>query len=304
MSKAVTALCVATLIQDQKLRFEDPIGPLLAPVFMRLGEPADERLRSVTVAQLLTHRGGLPYAFADGNRFAPGALELLQQRPLNETTAGMLIPAIFKLHLPIEPGSKHSYSNVGYLLLGQIIETVTGKSYEAECGRRVLAKAGISEPKLDEKWGRLLHATAGWALSGPEYLAFARLLTPRRNGLLTPAMHSWLRSLDGKWTDDHKVEAYTLGVRVRPVANASPDIYHGGGWLWHGRYSEKRGALFVLRNDGVAWFASYDGVHGDTEPEAVNALYKALARTAFSVSSWSEHDLFAEMGVKAISSDQ
>jgi CubicO group peptidase (beta-lactamase class C family) len=226
----------------------------------------------------------------------------LQQRSLNETTAAMLMSTIFKLRLPIEPGSKHIYSNVGYLLLGQIIEIMTGKPYEAECGRRILAKAGVSEPKLDEKWGRLLHATAGWTLSGPEYLAFARLLTPRRNGLLTPATHSWIRSLDGKWTDDHKLEAYTLGVRVRPVANTSPDI--GGGWLWHGRYSEKRGTLFVLRGDGVAWFASYDGVHGDTDPDAVNALYKALACTAFSVSCWSEHDLFADMGVMPISSDR
>jgi CubicO group peptidase (beta-lactamase class C family) len=126
MPKDVTALCLATLIQDQKLRFEDPIGPLLEPVFMKYGEPADERLRNITVAQLLTHRGGLPYAFSDGSRFAPGAVELLQRRPLSETKVDMLMPAIFKLGLATDPGSKHIYSNVGYLLLGQIIETARG----------------------------------------------------------------------------------------------------------------------------------------------------------------------------------
>jgi CubicO group peptidase (beta-lactamase class C family) len=49
MSKAVTALRLATLLQDQKLRFEDPIGSLLEPVFMKYGEPADESLRNITV---------------------------------------------------------------------------------------------------------------------------------------------------------------------------------------------------------------------------------------------------------------
>jgi hypothetical protein len=57
----------------------------------------------------------------------------------------------------------------------------------------------------------------------------------------------------------------------------------------------------TLRNDGVAWFASYDGVHGDTDPEAINELYRALARAARVVSSWPNYDLFAQMGVRSIS---
>jgi hypothetical protein len=118
---------------------------------------------------------------------------------------------------------------------------------------------------------------------------------------LAQATYSWLGSVDGKCTDDRKVEAYTLGVRVRPVPHASPDIYHGGGWLWHGKYKEKRGTYFVLRNDGVAWFVSYDGVHGDTDGQAINELYQTLAQAARRVSLWPEHDLFEQMGVRPIS---
>ena len=54
-------------------------------------------------------------------------------------------------------GSTHTYSNVGYLILGQVIEAVAGRSYETECGQRILAKAGIKDPTLDGKWGALLH---------------------------------------------------------------------------------------------------------------------------------------------------
>jgi CubicO group peptidase (beta-lactamase class C family) len=309
LSKAVTAICIATLVQDKKLRFDDPIGPLLAPVFRKFGEPADERLERVTVAQLLSHRSGLPEVVGD-NRFAPGMFQILRKTPPSDATVDMLMSPIMKLTLAKAPGSEYAYSNVGYLLLGQIIETLTGTPYDRACGDRVLAKAGIKQPRLDQKWGRLLQSSAGWALSGPEYLGFARLLWPKQKGPMTQATHDWLRSADGKWTDDRRTIAYTLGVRLLPIANAQPNIFHGGGWLWQqsdaagGAINEKRGTWFVLTGDGVAWFASYDGVHGITDRAAVSDLQEDLWRARRSVASWPDQDDFPAMGVGPITTAQ
>jgi CubicO group peptidase (beta-lactamase class C family) len=299
MSKPITGVCVAILVQEGKLSFDDPIGKLLAPVFAKHGDPGDERLRGVTVAQLLAHRSGLTESVGD-NRFAPGAVQLLQQRPPSEATVDMLLPAIMQLQLAASPGARYAYSNVGFLLLGQIIEAVTGEPYERACGERVLAKAGIREPRLDPKWGRLLQATAGWALSGPEYLAFARLLSRRSDGPLTGAIHDWLRSPADKWINERQVYAYTLGVNIHTFAKAEPNIYHGGGWLWSGTYAERRGTWFVLTNAGVAWFASFDGMLSYSNPKEVGELHEALWQASRRVSSWSAHDLFAEMGVGPI----
>jgi CubicO group peptidase (beta-lactamase class C family) len=299
MSKPVTGVCIATLVQEKKLAFDDPIGRFLAPVFAKHGPPRDERLARVTVAQLLAHRSGLPEQVGD-NRFAPGAIQLLQQRPLEEAAVEMLLPAILKASLATPPGEKYAYSNVGFLLLGLIVEAVTGQSYEQACGERVLAKAGIRQPRLDGKWGHLLQATAGWAMSGPEYLAFARLLSQRQNGVLTPATHGWLRSAEGKWIDDGRVVAYTLGVNLHTFAKAQPNIYHGGGWLWHGKYSEKRETWFVLVNDGTAWVASFDGMLSFSNPKEVGELREALWRASRSVTMWPAHDLFPQMGVGAV----
>jgi len=47
LSKAVTALCVATLVKDHRLRLDDPIGPLLAQLIKKFGPLADERLGPV-----------------------------------------------------------------------------------------------------------------------------------------------------------------------------------------------------------------------------------------------------------------
>ena len=60
LSKAITAVCVATLVQDRRLGFDDPIGPLLVPMFKKFGQLADKRVESITVGQLIQHRSGYP----------------------------------------------------------------------------------------------------------------------------------------------------------------------------------------------------------------------------------------------------
>ena len=94
--------------------------------------------------------------------------------------------------------------------------------------------------------------------------------------------------------------AYTLGVNIHTFANAEPNIYHGGGWLWSGTYAERRGTWFVLTNAGVAWFASFDGMLSYSNPKEVGELHEALWQASRRVSSWPAHDLFAEMGVGSI----
>jgi CubicO group peptidase (beta-lactamase class C family) len=177
LSKAITALCIASLIREKRLGLGDPIGPLLAPIFSKYGDPADERFTRITVAQLLTHRGGIPRTVDGENLFAPGLTELLRRRAPRNARIETLLPEIVKVRLVRDAGAEFEYTNIGYVLLGQIIEVLTGRSYEAACAERVLARAGVGNtPSLDRNWGGVMQSAAGWALSGPEYLAFARLL--------------------------------------------------------------------------------------------------------------------------------
>jgi CubicO group peptidase (beta-lactamase class C family) len=220
----------------------------------------------------------------------------------------MLMPSILKLHLARAPGLNYEYSNVGYLLLGQIIEFLTGQPYETACGDRVLAKAGIKRPALDPDWGHISHSAGGWSLSGPEYLAFSRLLDAQQSPVLTAETRAFLKSTDGQWTNDDKVVAYTLGVLVRPVAGAANNIFHGGAWHWDQRDSrggpirENRGTRFVLGGNGIAWFASFDGVSSDTHPNAYRELDEAFWRASRSVSAWPMNNEFAAMGIGPVSS--
>lgn len=210
------------------------------------------------------------------------------------------MPGIFRFPLSRDPGAKYEYSNVGYLLLGQIIEVRTGQSYVDACVGRVLAKAGITHAVLDATWGRILHSAAGWSLSGPEYLAFLRLLRPRKPNLLPPGVRAWLTDSEGKWIDVGGRRAYTLGVMLRMPEK---HLFHGGSWTWwqsgtpEGTITEKQGTWAALASDGTAWFASFDTVNADENADAVGALEATLWRARNAVSSWPDRDLFPGFGI-------
>src|SRR5256885_256472 len=58
LSKAITGTCIGTLVDAGKLSFDMRVGEVLAEFFRRNGNPADPRVKDLTVAQLLTHRSG------------------------------------------------------------------------------------------------------------------------------------------------------------------------------------------------------------------------------------------------------
>lgn len=112
IGKLFTATAVLRLVQDGPLRLADPVGRYL--------EGFSPEVASVTVEQLLRHRSGLgdymshPEFEADPDRFVEPADFL----PLARTQA-----------LAFEPGTATRYSNMGFVVLGAIIEVVTGKGY-------------------------------------------------------------------------------------------------------------------------------------------------------------------------------
>lgn len=303
LSKAITATCVATLARDKLLSFNSPIGPLLSTTFQRHGAPADPRLERVTVLHLISHRSGIP-SLLGGNRFAPGTADLLRTHEPSAATVHKLLPEILKLRLTHEPGAEFQYSNVGYLLLGRIVEQATGKSYSQACAEGVLRPSGVTDAGLHPKWGPLLDSTAGWELSAAEYLAFARQLRPNRLSVLDAATHSLLVKADGFWRDDRKQTAYTLGVIIWPVANALPALSHTGGWDWAqkdargGPVDENPGTLFVIASDNVAWFVSFDPLARVGEQRAREELDQAMWRARRSVTAWPSRDLFPAHQVK------
>jgi CubicO group peptidase (beta-lactamase class C family) len=114
--------------------------------------PADPRSDMITVQQLLDHQGG----YNDGrNPNYPQALDpTYSMRQIGQAlrhvvaTKGDVATYMYGQPLQFAPGTDSAYSNYGYLLLGAVIEKVTGMSYHTYLGQAVLRPAGISEVEV------------------------------------------------------------------------------------------------------------------------------------------------------------
>jgi D-alanyl-D-alanine carboxypeptidase len=128
MNKMFTAVAVLQLVQSGKIQLTAPLGDYLADY------PNKDVSSRVTVHHLLTHTGGTGDFF--GPEFDAHRLEL---RTLED-----YVKLYGKRGLDFEPGSRWAYSNYGFLLLGVMIEKVTGESYYDYVRDHVFTPAGMA----------------------------------------------------------------------------------------------------------------------------------------------------------------
>jgi D-alanyl-D-alanine carboxypeptidase len=127
VTKMFTAVAVLRLVQDGRIRLDDPIGKLLPAV-------ARKPIARATIHQLLTHSSGA------GDVFGPRYAE--HQRELR--THLDYVKMFGDDALRSEPGTRYEYSNLGFILLGAMIERVTGKTYYDYVQRVVFDPAGMT----------------------------------------------------------------------------------------------------------------------------------------------------------------
>ena len=135
MNKMFTAVAILQLVEAGILALDDKLGKFLPDY------PNQRLAASVTIDHLLTHRGGT------GDFFGPEYFARKDHiRTLDDYIA--LVGARAPLY---EPGTRFEYSNFGYLLLGAVIERVTGGSYYDYVQKHVFDRAGMaasgSEPE-------------------------------------------------------------------------------------------------------------------------------------------------------------
>jgi CubicO group peptidase (beta-lactamase class C family) len=136
VTKQFTAAAILALQQDGKLSVDDPIGKYL-PDYPAVG-------KDITLHQLLTHTSGLP-DYTEQPAYAG-------IRDKAETPAQLL--AMFSDQpLVFAPGSQFAYSNSNYVVLGAIIEKVSGQSYADFLAKRLFEPAGMTRTMVGDADG-------------------------------------------------------------------------------------------------------------------------------------------------------
>lgn len=233
ITKQFTAACIMKLQQDSWLGVQDSLGRYFTDL------PADKR--GITLHQLLTHSAGFPGAIGDDNDPIEG---------------GAFAKLAMAAPLEFEPGTSYAYSNVGYSLLGIIVEMVSGMSYERYLHDSLLVPAGVLRTgyripdwtkeelaigyrKDGTRWGTMLdHPTVnggpGWHL--------------RANGGILSTTHdmaAWVEALrTNKVLSKASVDAmWSPHVREGEGANS----HYGYGWAI---FNTRRNTRLITHNGG------------------------------------------------------
>lgn len=126
ITKQFTAACILLLAEDGRLAVTDKV----AKYYPDLTRSAD-----ITLLDLLNHVSGYPDYYP---------LDFVDRAMAQATPSDEVIRRFGTKPLDFEPGSRYSYSNTGYLILGRVIEKVSGLTYGEFLSRRVLKPLGLA----------------------------------------------------------------------------------------------------------------------------------------------------------------
>ena len=144
MNKTFTSIVIRQLAAEGKLRPGDKLTQYVTGF-------ADPNAEKITIEHLLEHQSGL------GDYHGPSFFDM----PYEQKTIAKITDIIRRMPLEFEPGTDQRYSNAGYVLLGAVIEKVTGKSYAANVRERITEPLGLKNTYL-ENTKNLPHQSAGY----------------------------------------------------------------------------------------------------------------------------------------------
>ncbi len=154
ITKQFTALLIMQLVEQGKLKLDVPISTFLPDYPKKNGD-------IITLHHLLTHTSGTP----NMTSFPNFGREIMRKFYRPE----QLVKLFADSTLEFKPGERFNYSNSGYILLGYIIEKVTGKSYEQVLQENIFTPLKMNNTGYDHRETILKNRAAGYEKNGRHY---------------------------------------------------------------------------------------------------------------------------------------
>lgn len=233
VTKQFTATLLLQLVEEGKIKLDGKLSDYLPDYRKDTGG-------KVTIHQLLNHTSGIP-SYTSRPKF----LAEVSRNPYSVTD---FVKTFASGDLEFEPGSKFSYNNSGYFLLGAVIERVTGKSYETVLSERILKPLGMTNTGYDHHAPILQKRASGYQKTPDGFVnaAYLDMSIPYAAGSIYSTVEDlfkWDQSLqeDKILSADSKKLMFTpglgnygYGIRIvdQPIGKTdqkTKTIGHGGG---------------------------------------------------------------------------
>lgn len=332
VSKPITSIAIMKLVENGTLSLSDKVfgtnSIMSNNSYFNNVLVTDNRLNDITVQHLLEHSGGWdrdidcvsfpnnPYTWSI-NHCDPIGFPLYVTDQLNESnpvSRNALAKFLMQKGLAFDPGTKYAYSNIGYLLLGLVIEEKTGMSYEAYVKEFVLDPIGAYDMyigknlKADKREregeyvgnGFMAPSCYGSGQSVPwEYGGWNLEAMDAHGGWIASArdLVRLLTAVDKFNTSPDILTNISINTMTNPSANNANyakgwSVNSAGNW-WHNGALDGTASLWVRSNNGYTWAIILNKRIIDNQS---NAFWTALDNLPWgciqSTTSWPSHNLF------------
>jgi CubicO group peptidase (beta-lactamase class C family) len=262
LTKAITAMCIANLVDGGKLNYSDKVSDRLSS-FFKSATIADARANNITIEHLLRHTSGLSFDPV----VPPWAAGITNTASADETFA----KAALAQNLDRVPGTgTNKYNNVNYALLGMIVNQVTGQTYEAYCKQSVLTPHRFSDVHIGAGIPAM-GAFGGWEMSAEQYADFIY------------SHYSKMSAGADAFMKASFTAQYGLGVVLKSTSKGR-NIWHFGNWPggkapFPPTTPSEFSSYFAFWDNELVVVALYDKAINNNQQAALdNALVKAAGK--------------------------
>jgi len=331
ISKPFTAVATLQLVEQGRLGLNDPVFGLLPhKPHLAKGDTVDPRLGQVTIAHLLRHQGGWNRKESIDPLFHSIEIaSVFDKSP--PATQDDVIRFMMGWPLDFDPGERYAYSNLGYCLLGRVIEQVSGRRYGDYMVNNFLKPLGIESMRLAKTlpsaraenevkyypqgervgiavtgenigakvsrpygaWSiESFDSLGGWIASAPDLVRFASAVDRyQQSGILNEKTIATM------------IERPAKG-HFGNDENGKPDATHYGcGWSvrpmndsktnrWHTGSLSGTSTILVLRHDGLCWTVLFNTNLTPDGKKPSSKIDPLVHKAADAVTAWPSHDLF------------
>jgi CubicO group peptidase (beta-lactamase class C family) len=313
VSKLITAVAIMKLVDDEKLDVNAKVfgkdGILNDPEYLNY---KDKRYEQITVHNLLNHTAGWNGRRADPVFNSLYVAHVMDVKP--PAHMPQIIEFALNKRLDYNPGKKYSYSNLGYAILGEVIEKVTGMEYEEYVQFAILHPLGIYDMHIgrsfyDERYPYevryydLTGSSLIWSYNGSgdllpvEYGGNNMELLGAAGGWVAsaPELAKLIVAIDGFDSRPDILSKRSINYMTRAKKHTRKLIgwrgTDGYGTWWRTGTLSGTTALVMRHGNGINWV-----VLMNTTPKKHSRIHNELSQTMFralrSADEWADYDLF------------
>jgi CubicO group peptidase (beta-lactamase class C family) len=312
ISKLVTAVGIMKLKEEGKLSLDDKVfGPdgILNDSFY--SNPLDKRAYNITVAHLLSHEAGWSQRYGDQMFMPITVAEKMGVKPPASTETIVRFALDKRLHYT--PGKGRAYSNLGYSILGLIIEKVSGMSYEEYCRKQILEPIGIYDMTIahnlpsEKAPFEVTYYEPPDVLLKPSIYGTGEMVSPTYGGndiralggagawlATAPDLMRLLLAVDGfnnrpDILSDESIRFMTDNRNGFAPVGWKTAVFNGTWWRT-GSFPGSAG-MMKRQSDGIAWVVLFNSSAWNG-PEIYSFINNMMYRILAQIKPYPDHDLF------------